>query len=174
MICCSWHESHSSTSEVQTLVSNRSTMSSALARHPTYRSISQVPDSNSVRTLDSLKLKDPSLALFYAVIPGLVLHGSGHMYAGEVPTAIILFGCELVGAGVAIMGALSQIEGPSEPGQTTVLIGSVVFWGTWIYDFVGSPMVVNKKNSTLLDQEKVGLELQTKDTQPGVVIVWHF
>jgi hypothetical protein len=174
MICCSWDESHSSASAVQTLVSARSKTNSTFAQHTANPSALQVQDSTGVQSPDSLKLKDPNMALFYAVIPGIVLHGSGHMYAGKTPTAIVLFGCELLGAGVAMMGALSQIDGPNETGQNTVLIGSLVFWGTWIYDLIGSPMAVNSQNRKLLDQKKAGLELRTRDAQPRVAVVWRF
>jgi hypothetical protein len=174
LMCCPWREVHPSTNQVQTLVLNPNSISSTFAQHTASPSALHVQDSNRVVVLNSLKLKNPNMALFYAVIPGVVFHGSGHVYAGKIPTAITLFGCELLGAGVAMLGALSQIEGPNETGENTVLIGSVIFWGTWIYDFVGSPLAVNSHNRKMLEQKAVGLELRTKDAEPRVIIVWRF
>ncbi len=174
MACCSSSLAYSSTSGVHTLIFNQSMTNSALPLYASNTSSLQGQDSIGVHTLDSLKLKDPAMAMFYAVIPGLVLHGSGHMYAGEVPTAIILFGGELIGVGVALMGGLSQIEGPHEKGENAVVIGSLLIWGTLIYDFTVSPMMVNRKNSKLLSQRKVDLELRKQGSQSRVVVVWRF
>jgi hypothetical protein len=174
LMCCPWHEAHSSTGQVQTFVSNPNTISSTFAQHTTNPSALYVQDSARVITSDSLKLKDPSMALFYSVVPGLVFHGAGHVYADRIPTAITLFGCELIGAGLVFLGGVSQIEGPNDPGENAMFIGSVVFVGTWLYDFIGSPLAVNSYNRKMLDRRAVGLELRTKDTEPRLVIVWRF
>jgi hypothetical protein len=174
MACCHSREAHSSASQVQTFVSNRNTMSPMFVQHTTNPSAVHMQDSTKVIILDSLKLKDPYMALFYAVVPGLVLHGAGHVYAGRIPTAITLFGGELIGAGLVFLGGVSQIEGPNDQGENAMFIGSVVFVGTWLYDFIGSPLAVSSHNRRMLDQKAVGLELRMKDKEPRVAVVWRF
>ncbi len=136
----------------------------------------QVYDSTRLSTRTSFKLKSPYMAVFYSVIPGTVLHGAGHVYAGKIGTGLALFGAELAGLGLMSAGAIAGFgeEESSDRGETAGFVGLVLFFGSWVYDLIESPVAVNKRNARLLEQKPVGVELQTRDGQPRVAVVWRF
>jgi len=102
------------------------------------------------------KLKSPTKALVIALVPGSVVHGAGHFYAGKTKTAFVLFGAEIIGAGMAFLGgAVSNLPhdtgGESGSGGDAVLIlGLGLFVGSWMYDVMQSPLVVKNQNDKLL------------------------
>jgi hypothetical protein len=89
-------------------------------RMPSESSLHEQAD-NSVRDnrADSLKLKNPNMALFYAVIPGIIVHGSGHFYAGKTTIGAALLGSELVGGALAFVGAVGKGMSELDGGQPT-------------------------------------------------------
>lgn len=131
---------------------------------------------------DSLKLKSPNLALTYAVIPGFIVHGAGHFYAGRRTTGIVLLACEVVGCTFFTVGALDQAVShledahPSDgaSGEGLIVIGTILFVGSWTYDMIGAPLAVQKYNQALLDKEAVGLKFRLQKKEPGVYLVWRF
>lgn len=97
---------------------------------------------------DSLKLKNPNAALFYALVPGFVVHGAGHFYAGKTKTGVILLsmgtagGVMVIGGGI---GAAFATSGVSTRGQIVIATGAILFIGSWLYDVFVAPKVVEKE-----------------------------
>ena len=78
-----------------------------------------------------------------AVFPGVALHGLGHWYVGDGPTALRLLLAEVVGvaliAGSEIMGAATNDSGElGAPRQLLTHAGGLLFVGSWVADIVGS------------------------------------
>jgi TM2 domain-containing membrane protein YozV len=182
VICCSWREGHSSTNGFPSLYLRRGAASSAFAQHTASLPSSQVQDSTRIHFSDSLRLKNPNLALAYAVIPGFIVHGAGHFYAGRRTTGIVLLACEVVGCTFFTVGALDQAVShledahPSDgaSGEGLIVIGTILFVGSWTYDMIGAPLAVQKYNQALLDKEAVGLKFRLQKKEPGVYLVWRF
>ena len=99
-----WAYSYASTGDTQTYVSRSGSIDLALDGPSSFLLAQQMEDSIRVHTLDSLKLKDPNMAVLYAVIPGVVIHGSGHFYAGKMGTGAVLLGCGAAGATIFYYG----------------------------------------------------------------------
>lgn len=120
------------------------------------------------------------MAFGIALVPGAIIHGAGHFYAGKIGTGFVLLGCEFVGTGLIGGGMISLIEkgiikGESgEPGVMMMEAGLVLFAGSWIYDIIGSPIVVMKTNKDLLQGKHIGLKLQIKDENLKLVVVRDF
>jgi hypothetical protein len=136
----------------------------------------QSQDSISVKNMRSLKLKSPYMAIFFSVIPGVVFHGSGHVYAGKIGTGLLLFGSEVLGTWCMFLGALSGLESGtnSDAGDNAIFIGTFLFIGSWVYDIFGAPVAVQKRNQKLLQKSKTELEFQLKNKGLRLAIVWHF
>jgi hypothetical protein len=118
----------------------------------------------------NLRLKDPAMALFYSVIPGLVVHGSGHFYAGKRKTGFLLLGIELLSFAILVDAAmLDWAESETgakqwiDPGVPYV-IGTVLFWGSWLYDLFRSPVEVKKRNEELLRSGNIDIEFEIKES----------
>jgi TM2 domain-containing membrane protein YozV len=104
--------------------------------------------------------KSPTAALLLALVPGSVVHGAGHFYAGKVKTGFILLGTEIVGMSLLMGGALSALPGnvKENRGEMMGFIGFSLFLGSWIYDIVQSPSEVKKHNEGL--QRKTNLNFK--------------
>jgi hypothetical protein len=137
--------------------------------------LSQQTDSEStgLQTPVTIKLKKPYMAVFFSVIPGLVFHGSGHIYADKTETAMALFLAEMSGLGLISLGTRSG-HGDSDDGETAAYFGMALFLGSWVYDMLESPFAVKRQNEKLLLQNQTGVELRMRDKQPAVVFVWRF
>ena len=117
----------------------------------------------------NLRLKDPGKAILYAAIPGFVVHGAGHFYAGKTKTGLLLLGTEVLAFAFFVEGALLEfqesegwtIEGP-DPG-VFFAIGTVLFYGSWLYDLFASPGEVKKRNEELLRNRDTNVELELKE-----------
>lgn len=136
----------------------------------------QSQDSTTVKKMNSLKLKSPYMAVFYSVMPGIAVHGAGHVYAGRLSTGILLFSSELLGAYLMSMGALTGLESgeTSDNGDYAIFIGSFLFIGSWIYDAINSPIIVKKQNQEILKTKKTELRLRSKDGDLRLAFVYHF
>jgi len=81
-------------------------------------------------------LKSPTTALVIALVPGSVVHGAGHFYAGKTGTALGLFGAEIIGAGLIYAGVLGSIfegmEGSENRGgeDAALIVGLSLFAGS--------------------------------------------
>ena len=158
-----WVYSYASSGNTDTYVSRRGSTDAAWDGPSSILLAQQMEDSTRVRPSDSLKLKDPNMALLYAVIPGVVIHGSGHFYAGKTKTGVVLLGSELVGGTIFYIGGLDKAFSQSKGGKLGIYgdifiaFGGVLFVGSWIYDLVGAPLAVQRENRELLGGENVGL-----------------
>jgi hypothetical protein len=96
------------------------------------------------------------LPIAAAVVPGVLLHGSGHYAAGDQPTAWRLFRAETLGVGLLVVGlGTLAVTGASdrtvEPAIWTAAAGGGLFATSWLADLygviappggVGSPLLV--------------------------------
>jgi hypothetical protein len=168
-------ETCASTSTQSYLFKN-SVIRSLNPQHSTYLLAQQIQDSISVENNDSVKLKDPKMALFYAVIPGIVVHGAGHFYADKPVTGLVLLGVEGVGLIVLLNNQLSQTENNIDTGGSglNIIAGITLFFGSWAYDMIGAPQAVNKHNQELIQRKNTGLKFQLKDGGLRLALVYHF
>jgi hypothetical protein len=166
LICLLSAKTHPSTDKPETYVS-RSEYSNLLFAQ-------QMEDSVRVERVDSVKLKDPKMAVVYAIIPGVVVHGSGHFYAGKKTTGWMLVAGEILSIGMvtySIGAGFAEAMGGSNSDVDYEIVGVAgvtLFVGTWIYDIIGAPLAVQKHNQKFLEKENVGLEF---DFDPGSEVV---
>jgi len=102
---------------------------------PRYSSIlftQQTQDSISVEKDYSVKLKDPNMALLYAFIPGIVVHGAGHFYADKPAAGLVLLGVEGIGLLFVVRESFSQSENNYYSGGSgfNVVAGITLFFGS--------------------------------------------
>lgn len=136
----------------------------------------QMEDSTKVHLPNSLKLKSPYMAAFYSVIPGVLVHGCGHFYAGKSGTGCLLLGLEAGGVVLLYVSFLSAFGGAARQTDTDAIAftGLLLFGGSWVYDFVASPIVVVRQNKYLRQEKRTGLKFQMKDGDLRLVAVWRF
>lgn len=141
----------------------------------------QSQDSTTVNNTGLLKLKSPYTAVFLSVIPGILVHGSGHFYAGKTKIGYWLLGAEAAGIGIMFLGAMggyaaseSGDTGAGENADFLALAGLLLFVGSWVYDVVDSPIAVQKHNQKLIQGKNTELKLQFKDKDLRVAFVYHF
>jgi hypothetical protein len=91
-MCCLWSEACSSVDVDNRHLSNTTLMRAERVNHLRLLFAQQTQDSTKLQTPPSFKLKSPYMAVFYSVIPGTVLHGAGHVYAGKIGTGIACSG----------------------------------------------------------------------------------
>jgi hypothetical protein len=175
LICCLSVEAHPASS-TQTYLFKNSVQKSQPTQYAPFLLAQQPQDSTGGKNVHSLKLKSPYIAIFYSVIPGIVFHGSGHVYAGKIGTGLLLFSSELVGIGCIFIGGMTGFESgtPSDAGDNAIFIGTFLFIGSWVYDIFGAPVAVQKRNQKLLQNSNTELKFQLKDKDLRLAIVWHF
>ena len=112
----------------------------------------------------NVKKKSPTAAFLIALVPGSVVHGAGHFYAGKLKTGAFLVGTELAGIGLFYLGAVSgmseNLEDEKDRGELE-WIGFGLFLFSWLYDVIESPSVVNKQNQRLSKTTSQVLEIHT-------------
>jgi hypothetical protein len=90
-------------------------------------------------------------------VPGIVVHGAGHFYAGKKMTSALLFGAELGGVALVFYGVNLGIgEMDSERTATPNVVaagGAALFLGSWIYDIIGAPLTIVKENEKILGKQ---------------------
>jgi hypothetical protein len=136
----------------------------------------QSQDSTAVKKMNSLKLKSPYMAIFYSVVPGIIVHGSGHFYAGKTNTGYLLLGTEAAGLLFLYLGFEEALGGSSYQNDADIMgwTGLALFSGSWLYDVIGSPIAVQKQNQKLFKGENTELRFQPKDSGLRLVLVCHF
>ncbi|MDP3024481.1 MAG: hypothetical protein Q8O10_03000 [candidate division Zixibacteria bacterium] len=108
---------------------------------------------------DSLKLRNPNTALFYAAVPGFFVHGAGHFYAGKTKTGIALLGVEIISVGLLFRYVLTDFAASmdggtgGEPETIVGVIGGTLFVGSWIYDIIGAPLTIDRENEKILEKK---------------------
>ena len=101
---------------------------------------------------DTLRLKNPNTAMVIAILPGSIVHGAGHFYAGRPVTGTALLGIEMVSLVFffrAIGHGLSD-NGSSEQEMQDSFIGTTLFFGSWLYDIIVAPLTIAKENEKIL------------------------
>jgi hypothetical protein len=116
------------------------------------------------------------MAIFYSIIPGIFIHGSGHFYAGKTNTGTLLFGAEAAGVLITYLGFLSSFRGIENQDDTDLmgLVGVVLFAGSWVYDVIGSPIAVRKQNRKLIQNSNTELKLQPGKIGLHLSLVFYF
>ncbi len=128
--------------------------------------------------------KSPALAGFLGFVPGLVIHGLGHFYAGRNIEGTCLM---LMEGGALYMGYQAYVLGygaanglsdnPTQNttnlnGALTLGLGSVLLFTTsWMYDWLGAPMACSEWNKE--QRAKVSLNLVPVDRQSMLVLSWR-
>lgn len=126
----------------------------------------------------NLQLKDPNMALVYAAVPGFIVHGAGHFYAGNEKTGFVLLGIEFVGillGGIGTLREFGEAMGAAEesPSPDLYLLGAaILFFGTWTYDLIQAPSEVRKYNEQLFKNSS--LKLEKKNNSLRFMITRHF
>jgi hypothetical protein len=123
-----------------------------------------------------VKMKSGFEGVFYSLFPGFMVHGCGHMYAGEHGTGFLLFGIETVGAMMMLFSGLSTTIdytsdndpppmncglGNNYQNESIFIAGAVMFFGSWIYDIIGTPFAVKKFNRQM-KANHIGVSLDLK------------
>jgi hypothetical protein len=169
---------YSSTNKPQTYVSKSGFLNPPQKRPSAYLFAQQMEDSIRAKQVDSIKLKDPKMAVFYAIIPGIAFHGSGHFYAGKPKTGLILLGTEAVGFVFFMRGVAAGFRenGADGGGSFQVITGFTLFLGSWIYDMIGAPLAVQKQNQELLGKTHMDLkfEFSSRKNYVGLQIARRF
>lgn len=165
LVCLLWTKTNAETSKVQTYVFRVSSINMLQPEYRMFLLAQQMEDTIKGHMSDSLKLKDPNMAIFYAFIPGIVVHGSGHFYAGRKVTGWILVGGEILSLGMCTY-AVGAGLGESMSGSSSninddiaAILGGTLFFGTWIYDLIGAPLAVQKDNQNLLQKNNISLKI---------------
>ena len=116
------------------------------------------------------------MAVVYAVVPGLVVHGSGHFYAGKTKTGMLLLGAEVAGAFLMFLTPAAGSPGLeyNPDWELWQFAGAVLFVGSWVYDVARSPLVVKKQNKELHERKQGQLRFRGKDGDLRLELVWRF
>ena len=162
LICFLCTKTYSSMNKTQAYVS-RSDLKNSL--HQGYSGLlfaQYVQDSVKAEYSDTTRLRDPKMAVFYAIVPGVLVHGAGHFYAGKYTTGLILVGSEVIGGSLLFIGGLSGLEktSPTVTGGLLILAGGLLFAGSWAYDLIAAPAAVEKENEKLLKKKSVALKFE--------------
>lgn len=157
--------SDASTCNKETYVSRKHWQNLTLSHSRNSFFAQETQDTTKTKAPDSLKLKNPNVAFFYAFGPGFFVHGAGHFYADEKKTGWILVAGEIVSLGVltfsGLVGFAESMGGaPPTGSEKLALTGSIIFVGTWVYDLIGAPIAVKRKNQTLLEKQNEGIQLE--------------
>ena len=83
----------------------------------------------------------PATAFLIALVPGAVLHGAGHLYAGDLDTAKWLALSEAAGyAAMFTSHARGDDKGDGSSGGAVLYgVGAGLFFGSWLYDVLEAP-----------------------------------
>jgi len=91
-----------------------------------------------------------------AVFPGILVHGTGHRYAGNADKAneiLAMEGYSLLtaglGGGLYTVGVTQDAKAVEIAGWVGIGVGGIAFLGTWIYDLVYTPSEIDRYNRQL-------------------------
>jgi hypothetical protein len=157
----------------QPYLSKNSVLKSPQIKYSPFLLAQQLQDLTAVKKMSSLKLKSPYFALFYSFVPGIIVHGSGHFYAGKTNTGYLLLGTEAAGLLLLYLGFEEALGGSAYRNDADVMGWTelALFSGSWLYDVIGSPIAVQKQNQKLFKGENTELRFQPKDSGLRLVLV---
>jgi uncharacterized membrane protein YdbT with pleckstrin-like domain len=133
------------------------------------------------------KRKSPAIAGGLAFFPGVVVHGSGHMYAGSWMKGLGLLAIEGAALGIGITTVTqnyAEIEKvinsaqnngiPTDVGAAWSALGvglvcSMAFLWTWFDDMAGAPIAANEYNR-LAEEREGQAQLKLMPTGDGAVL----
>lgn len=104
--------------------------------------------------------KSPTTAFLIGFFPGFVIHGLGHHYADQHLIGFGLLGVEVAGYFLFVDDLKNNGFFRSEDNYTQTYIGLGLFLGSWVFDFVRSPIVVSKQNKRQTTQTGFHPELK--------------
>jgi TM2 domain-containing membrane protein YozV len=167
---------NASTRGVPDNLSNRTLLSQPRDQRFSFLFAQQTEHLTELQTPPSLKLKSPYMAALYSVIPGAVVHGCGHFYAGEGNTGVLLLGLEFSGGVLLFLGFQSAFGGPSHQGDADMLgfAGLLLFAGSWVYDMVGSPIAVARRNRYIREIQQSEFDMKRQQREFKLTFTWHF
>jgi hypothetical protein len=169
----------SANQSMKTYVSESGWKSLELPRPSGTLFVQELEDTVKVHTSDSPKLKNPKVALIYAIFPGIIIHGAGHFYAGADSMAWFLMTMEGIGIGIwSLVLAIYCIDGTDLRGLALPLSigGGYFFVLSWFYDMFEAPHAVEEHNQRIFENRNTSLEfnLDQKDNYMGFRIVKRF
>ncbi|RME02365.1 MAG: hypothetical protein D6805_10190 [Planctomycetota bacterium] len=106
--------------------------------------------------------KSPFWAVMLSIFPGFLWHGLGHRYGGDRERALLLeqlevysLGSASFAAGLYFVGKETKVLGKGERQELFFYAGAVffgvlgilIFLGTWFYDILYAPKVVQGYNA---------------------------
>jgi TM2 domain-containing membrane protein YozV len=132
--------------------------------------------------------KSPVVAGALAFFPGMLIHGTGHMYAGSWIKGLGLLAIEGAGVGVAayqISTGITDIQNmtnsnngsiptdlsPAYSRIGVILVGTVAFFFTWFDDMSGAPIAAMEYNKRA-DQAASRAELHLLPVNGGARLVY--
>jgi TM2 domain-containing membrane protein YozV len=171
-----WAYCCASPDDDQTYPSETGLMSLQAEQHSSPLSAQRPQDPVTHEKVDSIRLRDPNYAIFVALVPGAVVHGAGHFYAGKPGTGTALFVSEVTGLGLCYLGAMTAMGSGeySTGGVVAVSAGLALFIGSWAYDVALAPLSIKKENEKLLPDRQTRLELRLKNGDVRLVTVFRF
>lgn len=94
---------------------------------------------------------DPGVAVQKAFFPGILTHGSGHLYARDKEKGVSLLSAEILSViimGLSVMDVITHDTDDRNTGITKGIFcgGLAIFTGTWLYDIIFAPGAVNEFN----------------------------
>ncbi|MFH1893309.1 MAG: hypothetical protein ABIK83_11585 [Candidatus Zixiibacteriota bacterium] len=107
---------------------------------------------------------------FYSVFCGAAFHGAGCFYAQSPKTGCALLATEAIGIGLAIVGIAINISDAEttdvyhdeDKGVEYVMLGALIFGGTWIADFVATQTLIRRHNAEIeRDAHRISMTLGT-------------
>ena len=113
-----------------------------------------------------LHLKSPTKAFLLAVGPGFFIRGAGHFYAGKYRTASYIF---LISAaslyGFSVMDSIGEYPDPAS--LALVSVSMLVFIGSWMYDWMIAPAIIDRENQKIIRSLRVMPFLRKHDNHSG-------
>lgn len=149
--------SSTASQSVKTYVSRSESRNLRLVVSPTILSVQESADSLRPPATGSPKRKSPTVAFLYALIPGAIVHGAGHFYAGADSIGRELQEREVLGIGMILIWLpLAYVACDVTAVHVLALIGVILFVESWVVDLVGAPLAAKKYNEGLLGGENTG------------------
>ncbi len=119
---------------------------------------------------------DPGVAVQKAFFPGILTHGSGHLYARDKEKGVSLLSAEILSViimGLSVMDVITHNTDDGNSGITRGIFygGLAVFTGTWLYDIIFAPGAVkefNEKHDFYLEEDRGKNEKENKAGNNGV------
>ncbi len=146
------------------------------------------PDSLTASNQDSTKQlpgrKSVVVGIAVSIVPGVIYHGFGNMYAESRGVSLGLLGAEVAGIALALVGVMISVDDDhvvtlggnhgdnhSWIGVPMFYAGVVLFVGSWVADMVTTPIAVSRYNARI-DQEraKLSMGLRSINGKPAVII----